>query len=88
MCVCVCVCVSVTVLAATYLVYMSKMRRYTVSCRFLKICIVWSSLKTFHLGDTCMALFVCHDDRQLSSFSTNNTPMVLDTITKDIGRSI
>ena len=29
--------VSVTALAATYLVYMSKMRQHTVSCRLLKI---------------------------------------------------
>ena len=37
LCVCVCVCVSVTTLAATYLVYMSKVRRYTISCRlFIK----------------------------------------------------
>ena len=36
-------------------------------------------LKTFCLGD--MALFSCHDDHQLGSFSTKNTPMVLDTTT-------
>ena len=69
----------VTALAATYLVYMSKLRQHTVSSRLLKICIVWTSLKTFHLGD--MASFACHDDRQLSSFSTKSTPIVLDTIT-------
>ena len=88
--VCVCVCVSVTALAATYLVYMSKVRRYTVSCRLLQICIVWTSLKTFCSGD--MASFACHDDRPLCSFSTKNTPMVLDTITngtvyEPLGRS-
>ena len=77
-----CVCVSVTTLVATYLVYMSKVRWYTVSCRVLRICIVWTSLKTFCLGD--MALIACHDDRRLSSFSTKNTPMVLDTITNGI----
>ena len=49
-------CLSVTTLAATYLVYMSKVRRYTVSYRHY---IVWTSLKTFCLGD--MALFACHD---------------------------
>ena len=27
------------------------------------------------LGD--MALFACHDDQQLSSFSTKNTPMII-----------
>ena len=75
-------CVSVTALAATYLAYMSKVRRYTVSCRLLKICIVWTSLKTFRSGD--MALLACHDDRQLSSLSTKNTPMVFGTITKGI----
>ena len=46
---------SVTALAATYMVYVSKVRRHTVSCRLIKICIVWTLLKTFHLGD--MALF-------------------------------
>ena len=29
-------------------------------------------------------LFSCHDDRKLSSFSTENTPMVLDTTTNGI----
>ena len=61
------VCVSVTALVATYLLYMSKVRQYTVSCRLLNICIVWTSLKTFCSGD--MASFACHDDRRLSSFS-------------------
>ena len=69
---------SVTVLAATYLVYESKTRWHTVSCRLLKVCIVWTSLKSFCLGD--MASFACHDDQRLRSFSTKNTPMVLDTI--------
>ena len=36
----------------------------------------------FRSGD--MVLFACHDDWQLGSFSTKNTPMVLDTITNDI----
>ena len=47
-CVCVCVCVrerestclSVTALVATYLGYVSKVRRHTVPCRLLKICTV------------------------------------------------
>ena len=30
------------------------------------------------LGD--MALFACHDDRQLGSFLTKNTPLLLDRI--------
>ena len=63
--VCVCKHVSVTVLAATYLVniiiIMSKVRQYTVSCRLLKIHIVWTLLKTFRLGD--MVSFACHDDQ-------------------------
>ena len=54
----VCVCVSVAALAATCLVYMSKMRQHTL-VGFL--CIVWTSLKTFPLED--MVLFACHDDR-------------------------
>ena len=45
------VCVSVTMLAATYLVCMSKVRHHRVPCRLLKICIVWSSLKMFCSGD-------------------------------------
>ena len=47
----VCVCLSVTALAATYLVCMSKVRHHRVPCRLLKICIVWTSLKMFCLGD-------------------------------------
>ena len=60
MCVSVSVYLSVTVLPATYLVYVSKVRQHTVSCRLLKICIVWTLLKTFRSGD--MAIFACHDD--------------------------
>ena len=44
----VCVCLSVCYSASGYiLVYMSKMRRCTVSCRLLKIRIVWTSLQCF-----------------------------------------
>ena len=68
-----CVYLSVTTLAATCL-NMSKVERYTVSYRLLKICIVWT---TFCSGD--MALLAC-DDWQFGSFSTKNTLMVLDTI--------
>ena len=52
-----CVCLSVAVLAATYLAYMTlaKVRQCIVSCRLLEICIAWTSLKMFRLGD--MALF-------------------------------
>ena len=50
-CVCVCVCLSVclsaTTLAATYLVYMSKVRHHRIPCRLLIICVVWTSLKMF-----------------------------------------
>ena len=76
------VCVSVTTLTATYLVYTTKVRQYRVSGRLLKIRIVWTSLKTLCSGD--MASFACHDDRQLGSFLTKSTPMVLDTITNGI----
>ena len=31
-----------------------------------------------------MALFACHNDWRLGSFSTKDTPMVLDTITNGI----
>ena len=40
---------------------LSYLRQYAVSCRLLNICVVWTSLKTFRLGD--MALFACPDDR-------------------------
>ena len=73
---------SVTALAATYLVYLSKVRRYTISCRLLKIYIVWNSLKTFRSGD--MASFACHDDRRLGSLWTKNTPKILDMIRNGI----
>ena len=43
---------------------------------------MWTLLKTFRSGDT--VLFACHNDRRLSSFSTKNTPMVLDMITNGI----
>ena len=51
----------VNTLMATYLVYMSKVKQHTASCRLLKICIMWTLLKVFRLGD--MALFASHDDR-------------------------
>ena len=54
----VCVCVSVTTLAATYLVYMSKVRQHIVSCRLLSICSV-DFAEMFRLGD--MASFAFHD---------------------------
>ena len=62
-------CVSVylsmcTRLAAIYLVYMSKVWFYTVSCRVLEICTMWTSLKTFRLEG--MVLFGYHNDRQLA----------------------
>ena len=47
----VCVYASVTVLAATYLICVSKVRHRRVPCRLLKICIVWTLLKMFCLGD-------------------------------------
>ena len=75
---CVWVYVSVCLLPATYLVYMSKVKRHTVSCRLLKTRIVWTWLKTFPLGD--VALFACHDDWWLGSFSIKYTPMILDTM--------
>ena len=56
---------SATVLAATYLVCMSKVEHHQVLCRLLDIDIVWTSLKMFCLGD--MVLFACHHDRLLGS---------------------
>ena len=66
-------CESVDALVATYLVCMSEVRQRAVSRRLLEIRIVWTLLKMF-------CLFVCHNDWQLGSFSTKNTPMDLDTI--------
>ena len=62
-------------LAATYLVYMSKVRCHVVSRRLLKPCIVWTLLKTFRLGD--MVLFAALSQQKITS-------MVLDTITNGI----
>ena len=42
------------------------------------MCIVWTSLKSFCLGD--MLSFACHDYQRLSSFLTKNTPMLLEVI--------
>ena len=74
--------VSITALAVAYLVYMSKVRRHTETCRLLKIFIVWTSVKMFRSGD--MALFACHDDRRLVSYSIKSIPMILDTITNGV----
>ena len=60
------VCVSV----ATNLFCMSKVRRYTVSCMLLKICIVWTSLKMFYSRD--IVSFASHNDWWLS-FSWQKT---------------
>ena len=53
-----CFCVSVHtaphVLAATYLVYVSKVRRYTVSCRFFKICICTENFSFVKYGVICL----------------------------------
>ena len=72
---------SVTVLAATYLIYTSKVRQYPVSRTLLKIRIVWTLLKTFCSGD--MASFACHGHnyRRLGCFSTKNTLIIFDMIT-------
>ena len=83
--VCVCVCVYVfvcTTLAATYLVCMFEVRHGRVPCRLLKICTMWTSLKTFCSGD--MAWFASSDDRWLGSLLMINTPTLLDTTTNDI----
>ena len=58
------VCVCVTTLAATYLVYMTKVRQHTVSHRLLKIytCIVWTYWKCFVWEIWCH-LPACHDVR-------------------------
>ena len=53
LCVCMCVCYS----AGSYIPGL-YVQSEVVSCRSLKICIVWTLLKTFRLGD----VFACHDD--------------------------
>ena len=68
----------------------AKYNRYTsgpkhvqaLQCRLLKICIVWTSLKMFCLGD--MASFACHHDWQLGSFLIKSTAIVFDTIINGI----
>ena len=57
---------------------MSKVMRYRVSCRLLKISIVWTSLGMFCSGD--MPVTMIGD----SALSPPKTPMVLDTITNGI----
>ena len=74
----VCVCVCMCYRTSGYIPGLYVQSEAAYSCRLLKICIVWTSLKTFHSGD--MALFACHNDQRLRSFSTKNTPIVLDTI--------
>ena len=63
MCVCVYVCVCLLIYHASGYIpglHVQSQRQHTVSCRHLKICIVWILLKTFRSGD--VALFTCHDD--------------------------
>ena len=49
---------TLTTLAATYLVYMSKIRLHTVSCRLLKICIVWAYTENVSFGIHCIAMII------------------------------
>ena len=73
----VCVYLSYHTSSYIHLVYMSKVRRHTVSCRLLKD-VMWTFLETFCLRD--VALFACYYDWRLSSFSIKNTPVVLNAI--------
>ena len=43
---------------------------------------LWTSLKMVCSED--MARFACHNDRRIGSFSTKNTPILLDTITNGL----
>ena len=72
-CLCVCYCASSNIPG----LYVQSEVIYS-SGRLLKIYIVWTLLKMFRSGD--MALFACDNDQRFSSFSTKNTPMVLDMI--------
>ena len=71
-CVCVCVhiclCVCVCYCASGYIpgLCVQSEAAYSFLSAF-KDCIGWTSLKTFRLGD--MALFACHDDQRLGSFT-------------------
>ena len=71
----VAVSVCLTMLAATYLVYISEVRRHTVSCRHNMYCVDFAVNVSFGRYG-----IICHDDQQLGSSLTKNTPMVFDTI--------
>ena len=61
---------SITTLAATYTVPGLYMYVQSEAIEFLvglKICIVWTLLKTFCSEDTCITSFACHDDQRLGS---------------------
>ena len=61
-CVFVSVCLLATVLAATYLVYVSKVRRYTVSCRLSKIIMYYvdfaENISFGRYGIICLATMI------------------------------
>ena len=66
--VCVCVSVCVCYRASGYIPGLCVQSEVAYSFLWLlKVCIVWTLLETFHLGDTVS--FACHDDWRLSSFS-------------------
>ena len=79
LCICLCVCVSITALAATYLVYYVQSETvYSFLSAFKDLyCVDFTENVSF-------GRYGVHDDWQLSSFSTKNTPVVLDTITNGI----
>ena len=71
----------VSALAATYLIYMSKVRHHRVPCRLLKICIVWTSLKMF-----CWEIWYDLPATMISDSTLlmRNTSMVLDVTRNSI----
>ena len=81
MCVCVCVCVCYHASGYILGLYVQSEAAYSFLQAFKDMYCV-DLLKIFHSGD--MALCACHDDRRLGSFSTKNTPMVLDMIKNGI----
>ena len=80
--VCVSVCVSVTALAATYLVYKSRIRCYEVPWGVLNVCIVWVSLKMLSsFGVICLQrlpfMLWCSSSDETSMERMNNSGLFL-----------
>ena len=70
----VCLCVSVAALAATYLVYKSRVRCYKVLYGVSNVCIVWILLKTFR--SPVLAFSCClHDEFLMDRMNSRDGPL-------------